>query len=239
MINSYRYSVASGWANDYATSFDGVDEYITIPTITELSNVSAFSISFWMTKPQASLRIPLELNKNATNNIFLFWRGTTGYLQFSVANGATASVNTATGVLSASGYDHIVLVYDGSLTGNQNRAKIFVNNVNKNSTDSGTIPATSATFTTEALTIAGRTTTYCCQAKFDEIRIYDYALTTGDISTIYNSGTPQEEAVSTDAVHKYRMGDGDTFPTVSDTGTGTAKDGTMTNMESGDFVTPP
>jgi hypothetical protein len=75
--------------------------------------------------------------------------------------------------------------------------------------------------------------------NIDEVSIWDAILTDTDISNIYNSGTPNNLAVHAKAANLqawYRMGDGDTFPTVTDNSSNT-NDGTMNNMDSGDFVT--
>ena len=56
------------------------------------------------------------------------------------------------------------------------------------------------------------------------------------VSNLYNSGVPTDlTTFSPSASHVYRMGDGDTFPTIEDK-VGNA-DQTMTNMASSNFVT--
>ena len=61
------------------------------------------------------------------------------------------------------------------------------------------------------------------------------------ISVLYNSGEPTNLAAdsgsytsSGDLTHWWRMGDGDTYPTITDNEG--SEDGTMTNMTSGDLV---
>ena len=71
--------------------------------------------------------------------------------------------------------------------------------------------------------------------KIDEVAIFTSSLTPTNVGAIYNSGTPNNLA-SLSPIAWYRMGDGDTFPTLTDNGSG-GNNGTMTNMVSGDIET--
>lgn len=76
--------------------------------------------------------------------------------------------------------------------------------------------------------------------NIDEVSIWDVELTSGQVSTIYNSGSPvniqgQSGAISSSLVYWARMGDGpsDVFPTIEDVENNIS--GTMTNMTAGDI----
>jgi hypothetical protein len=71
--------------------------------------------------------------------------------------------------------------------------------------------------------------------KMDEIGIFNTELSSSDVTAIYNSGTPLSLS-SYNPISWWRMGDNDTFPTLTDNGSG-GNNGTMTNMVSGDIVT--
>lgn len=69
----------------------------------------------------------------------------------------------------------------------------------------------------------------------DGISLFTSALTSSEVTTVYNSGTPSDlSSFSPAPVIWYRMGDGDTFPTISDN-IGSL-DLTMVNMTAGNFV---
>ena len=68
----------------------------------------------------------------------------------------------------------------------------------------------------------------------DEVGLFSTALSASNISDIYNSGVPQS-IEDYNPVTWWRMGDGDTYPTITDHGSG-GNDGTMTNMASDDIV---
>ena len=77
----------------------------------------------------------------------------------------------------------------------------------------------------------------------DDIAVWDDVLTDAEVDAIYNSGVPIDltsnsgsYTSSGDLEFYLRMGDGDTYPTITDHGS-EREDGTMTNMTSGDIVT--
>jgi len=69
----------------------------------------------------------------------------------------------------------------------------------------------------------------------DEISIYDEVLDQTQVNSLYNSGTPVSvEGVSDYLLGWWKMGDGDTHPTLSDS-SGNGYDMSMNNMESADI----
>ena len=71
----------------------------------------------------------------------------------------------------------------------------------------------------------------------DEVAVYKDALTAGEVTTIYNAGTPNDLsglASYGDNDSWYRMGDDDTFPTLTDNTS--SNNATMTNMTIGNIV---
>ena len=77
--------------------------------------------------------------------------------------------------------------------------------------------------------------------NIDEVGFFDYSLTSGQVTSLYNSGVPTDldnTSGVTAPVHWWRMGDGsDTITTINDVGTTGGNNGTPTNMEAGDIVT--
>jgi len=74
--------------------------------------------------------------------------------------------------------------------------------------------------------------------KMDEYAIWNTSLSAGDISALYQArGTADlnDDGNSANLVGWWRMGDGDTFPTITDNSTN-SNDGTMTNMTASDIV---
>ena len=73
---------------------------------------------------------------------------------------------------------------------------------------------------------------YIFEGNIDEVAVWD---SVQNNSLIYNSGKPNNLSSLSPTVW-YRNGDGDTYPTLTDNGSASRSDGTMINMESGDFV---
>jgi len=68
--------------------------------------------------------------------------------------------------------------------------------------------------------------------------VWNKELSLAEVTEIYNGGAPTNllaHSAAANLVGWLRMGDGDTFPTLTDNSTG-GNDGTMTNMEAGDIV---
>ncbi len=77
---------------------------------------------------------------------------------------------------------------------------------------------------------------YLRGSLIDEFGYWNQELSAAQVSNLYNSGVPTDlTTFSPSAAHVYRMGDADTYPTISDK-VGNA-DQTMTNMASSNFVT--
>jgi len=94
---------------------------------------------------------------------------------------------------------------------------------------------------TAELTIGGaHSWDYTITGKMDEITIWDAELSAANVVELYNGGVPVDPSTLSFAgnlVSHWRMGDGDTHPTLIDVVGG--HNGTMTNMSADDIVTTP
>ena len=169
-------------------------------------------------------------------------------LQYAVSGSSNRLVLlTDTGTIPADGtWKHIVVTYDGASDGlkidTPYTLKIYINGseVITSSSDfsqgggvednDGPIEPVYVGF--------GRNPNgfYLRQSLIDEFGYWNRELTSTEVSNLYNSGVPTDlTTFSPAAAHVYRMGDGDTYPTIEDK-VGNA-DQTMTNMASSNFVT--
>jgi hypothetical protein len=92
--------------------------------------------------------------------------------------------------MSASTWHHVLVVYDGTLTGNANRLKVWVDGVQKTLTvGAGSVPSTLRS-DGAALNFGkfGGTWTRYLDGRMDEVRIWPRALTAGEVSQVYNAG---------------------------------------------------
>lgn len=148
----------------------------------------------------------------------------------------------------SNGFHHIVVTNSGGANAYQVSTlgiKIYINGVEQTLTDNsagGGLPDAgigSNTFSITPNKIAlGRQPTsvrFLRDGQIDELAFWNSELNQSQITTLYNSGSPSDLAsFSPSPAHWYRMGDGDTFPTLSDS-IGNA-DLDMNNMSASDFV---
>jgi len=99
---------------------------------------------------------------------------------------------------------------------------------------------TGTTVTSESLAFGMRVsdTDHEFDGHLDDILYYTAELTPSEVLALAVDGIPVDPTglgTWTNNNGFWRMGDGDTFPTLTDSGNGTSHDGTMTNMVAGDI----
>jgi hypothetical protein len=162
-----------------ALSFDGVDDYVSTLSNTSLSP-SIATISVWI-KPNATqstnTRI-INIQDTSGKNYDLSILQSSYKIDFVNWNGSYASVDLAsTSAVPPNEWTHIVVV-----VGNQNN-RLYINGVlEASSTSSSTQPGSSILSIGRHLT-AG----WYFNGFIDEVAIYNRALSTSEISVIYNA----------------------------------------------------
>lgn len=252
----YGYKINSGlvlgaggggapFANTYSLSLDGVDDYLTSGDLSSLvDNKSKLSISLWINLPNAGEQNRITGKYGGSLTKWLGINTSSDKLNFVVSNIGSSLAYSQTGaVLSDNTWHHVVCVFDGTQSTANDRIKIYVDNVDEALTVNGTLPTSTYDFTLEG----SNPTWYLGQNGFsvganelrgnlDEYAIYsNVALSSSEVNEIYNSGTPNNlSTLSVTPDLWYRMGDGDTAPTINDNvGSNSA---TMVNMDSSDIV---
>jgi hypothetical protein len=135
LINGVGYSSSNG---GYLT-FDGVNDYINVSnTQACLGLKTNFTIEVWTKLPDTNRFNSLFSygnNDNYSNDIFFFVVGNQICVQ--VNNGVDGGANTS---FTSTGWNQLTMVFDGTLTGNSNRLKIYVNGVQQTLTYDYTVP---------------------------------------------------------------------------------------------------
>jgi hypothetical protein len=248
LVNPVNFGGATPFINDYSTLFDGVDEYVDNGRITMTEGATNLSLSFW-----------LKMSTDNTVNFLMGRFGGTAQTSFylekaTLANGNGIGISLGAGGVSPfygvmrsnnainfGAWNHIVLVFDGSQSTDLTRCKLYFDGVLQTCTiATGNFGSSINTDTTSfALGAIGGSTSNNMSGNLDEVSFFDYSLSASEVTDIYNGGVPTDLMTLASAKrpeHYYRMGDGDTFPTITDNGATGGNDGTMTNMESSDFV---
>lgn len=227
----------SAFVNAKSVIFDGVDEYLTFGSDSDIQfdKENGFTVSFWMKSTQGGTnhlignwapsngwRIRGDTNLTTTGNLSFQFTGSTGSIvvnqQKDPYDGSWhhIAMSYAGGAVGAAG---VTFYFDGSVTG-----KTIKND------DLGTGEGGE----TSSLTIAAHSGLQQFYAgNIDEVIISNSVLDSSEITAIYNSGAPKDFTGVTGILHGWRMGDGDTFPSILDNIA--SLDGTMVNMESVDI----
>lgn len=204
----------SSFSNAYSVDFDGSNDYMGVGTISTFNNTpSTFSISIWFYGSEISIG-----GFSDSGVGFYTWTDGNIYIHAGMVGGLSMS-----NPFSSSGWNHILLTYNAS-----GSIKFYVNG--------NTTPSLSAT--ASAITVqAGNTYSIGAYTHYnlyragliDEVAIFSTELSSSDLTTIYNSGVPNDIS-SLSPVNWWRMGDNDggTGATITDQGSG-SNDGILTN----------
>ena len=253
---------AAGFVNEYSLDFDGTNDYVDFGDATVFTPNGSlagrgFSIGLWLkTTDATTVGFP-------PNNIFLLGKSNTlgGNTEYTmqiqstgkisltlVGNGGGAPFDpsarlTTSTALNDGNWKHIIFTWDLGSPVTTSNFKVYVNG----SQDTSATIFTSGTLTsvknglaplTLATTGVGPFSSYL-EGKLDEVFIVDDALSSSQVTDIYNGGTPIDMTTINHLVGWWRNGDPTgtgAFPTIVDASSN-SNDGTMTNMASGDIVT--
>lgn len=231
--------------NTLSTAFDGVDDYINIdPVLTALATTIKGTWSYWV-KPAAGVPLAVETHihfgdTDASYTLSMTHRTGDGDLDILAhVNGVNQwELRTLAPPFTSGVWTHVVLTHDGL------SPRLYIDSVDvTNLTDTDD---TSVWFNDIPLLDNGRIGQQAFAnfniryftGNMDEVRFWDIDLRPDEVVTHYNSGTPLpllSEPLQSNLITSYRMGDNDTFSTITDNAG--SNDGTMVNMEAGDFVT--
>lgn len=237
--------------------FDGVNEYVTMGDVLGFERTNSFSISQWVkfTSTSGCHLVAKITDGTAYRGYGTGVAGTTGYAEFVLIN--DYGVNNRIAVQGQSAlndglWHHVLWTYDGSSTAAG--CKLYVDGVAA-STTAVVDNLTATIVNTTALALGARAggPGWFYTGSLDEAAIYDKELSAGEVTWIYNAGVPRlltDSGCPSNLQAWWKMGDGDTFPTLKDHGpnwvnpfptildaSGMGYHGTMTNMEIGDVTT--
>ena len=202
--------------NNYSVSFDGTDDYATATLGSQVFD-GDFAISFWFNADTAPTYTSLiQSGSNSSyNDGFRIYRYSNTTLAFWKGQGGYSNIFGDIGTTATGSWHHIVVTRSGSTS-------TFY--LNGSSIDTGT---DSQSYTSTAFQMSF--TTYPFDGLMDEVALWDSALSASNVTSIYNSGVPNDISALS-PVNWWRMGDnnGGTGTTITDQGSG-GNNGTLTN----------
>lgn len=223
--------------NEYSTDFDGVNDYVAADHSSLIASLNTeYTVSAWVKFNAFTARCIFSCSHSTTANVHKMFLGANAsakaVIEVRTDAGVTVSV-TDTTTLSTGVWYHIVGVRSGTTL------TVYVNGV-ANVSASGAI---NTTITNNVISIGawryGVTTTNYLSGRIDSVSVFNKALTSAEVLTIYAGGGAYDPTAHPQAAYLqayYKMGDDDAFPTITDH-TGNNYHGTMANMASNDFVT--
>jgi hypothetical protein len=241
----YRYNsglvVGAGggapFLNTYSLDFDGIDDFVSTGLDLSFATVPNLSISYWIktdtTLTNFASYFPISVNVSYAGGSYNYSAGrlykTGTGLVVLIQGSGSSNGSTA---LNDGNWHHIIQTYSDN-GNNTSRVRIYVDG---NTTPEADLASTfSFAPLTSNLFIGARNASADrgFPGSVDEVCILDRVVTPTEIATL--STAPTVDLTSLNPIAWYRNGDGDTYPTITDNGSG-GNDGTMTNMDAGDIV---
>jgi hypothetical protein len=234
-------AVPGYWISEKSVSFNAVDEYCDIGNQAELAfeRTEPFSVSLWVKTVQSATAYMIA--KSFATGTVRGWsvRITNGLVYFNLISTVSTShlqARTTSATVNNGAWRHICITYSGNSS--TSGVNFYIDNslVAKTSTVN---TLSSTTLSTASATIGSREggdSPY--GGNIDEPSVWDKELSSGEVSEIYNSGSPALLTLHTAAanlVGYWKMGDDDdVYPTLFDYSV-SGNDATMINMSSGNI----
>ncbi len=183
----------SGQLNN-GLQFANGSEYVSMGDVLDFERTDAFSIEFWMkrTGNSATEFIVSKQIQGGNAEGYGVFINTLGVLEFLLVSTTTNLVRvTATTAVDDNTWHHVVVTYDGSSAASG--ITIYLDNSSESLTTVNDTLTTS-TLSTAPFQFSGRSganLTY--GGTLDAVKVWDKELTSGEVSTQYNSGTGTED----------------------------------------------
>ena len=200
--------------NTYSMAFDGIDDYVDCSNSGTFSFGdgtidSPFSVSAWVKMDDAArFRVfSKEDAGSAREWLFSTSSGRQLLLNLYSQNDSAIKIGRLTGVLTSyvGSWIHICGTYDGSSS--SSGIKIYVNGVRSDTSDNNAGSYVAMQSNTGPFIIGGGFS-YYANGNIDEASVFNYELSASDVTSIYNSGTPNNlDDLSTPPAAWYRMGE--------------------------------
>ena len=234
---------AGGWVDTYSTLFrdTGYRQYAEATTTAALlvGSTNPWTVSLWV--HLADQDADYDLWSVGSNTTWVSIQAlSTGKIQVYFKQNSTHALIVTAGSLAVATWYHVAVTNDGSNT--PAGIKVYVNGaVQANTTVVNTVTGASGATGTFRIARAagGNPNALYLNGYLDEFSFYGTALNGAAVTALYHGGDPVDLTGlgSFGSCHAYyRMGDGDTFPTLTDGSGGGLHDATLYNMTASSFV---
>lgn len=178
-------------------SMDAAQDYITAGDVSFTDSLTQMTVSFWI-NPLTLATNRSIISKNAAsqkNFAIVTDASNSDEIRVHVAASTGEADNTTYFTtsnldLSASSWQHVLVVYDGTQSAPSSRVRVYKNGREVSGSATGTLPATMTTGSTSTLRVGNDdSTTYTALVdRIDEVKIYTAALTNSELLVDFNGG---------------------------------------------------
>ncbi len=195
--------------SNYSFSYDGIDDFVDVGTglNSSLELGDTFSFSAWLKFSADNTERTILSNATGSNLGFQFRITNSETVRLILIQSGTVYFFQDSSVLSVDTWHHIAATYDGS--GDENGINLYIDGALDNSTN-GSAGSVSTITSSSPLYIGRYYSGQFYEGNIDEVAIFNTALSSTNVASIYNSGTP---TTITGAVAHWRMGEDATFNT--------------------------
>ncbi len=158
-----------------ALNFDGLNDYIAMGDISAVELSTSFAVSFWARTKENVNKVVLEKDQN---NGFSVQTLVGGRMEMNV--GGSSAALECSAVNNDGNWHHHVFAYGGVGDG-----KAYLDGEDKTSANPSVL---TPSYSSGALTVAGRSASYNFTGDLDEIKIYNFEPSLEDIKNEYQNG---------------------------------------------------
>jgi poly(3-hydroxybutyrate) depolymerase len=208
---------------------------ITTADVTQLKNASMFTLEaqFKYDSTVSGYTTIMRKSTSLTDRIMLHIGPSNNAIYVMVGNGSNSYGYTAANAVSPGTWYHVAAVFDGTLTGDSNRLKLYINGVQQTLSFSGSIPASTSNTNTAVLMVGGEPSCCYLNGTIDEVRVWNTALSAGTITDWKNKLLGSCHPNIANLVVYWPLNN-NANPAAATAGLGTAYTGTIIN---GSYVT--
>ena len=219
-----------------ALAFDGTDEYVSVPDAANLRITGSITLEAWIkadawgTNYWDGTIIGKDEWPGYVEKGYTLRAGDDGKVSFVIGTGSAWPEAVSASTMSTDTWHHVAGTFDGTTI------KVYVDGVEKGST---AISQTSITASDNALgigrgTSSGQNTDRRFDGRIDEVRIWNDDLTQAQLQAWMHRGIDATHPKASNLVAYYRFDEGS--GTTAGDSAGGDNDGTLQNMEAGDWV---
>ena len=204
-------------ASNYSIDFNGSSNSITCGNLPQLQGATNASFSMWVNVASSGVEYFFSQWGSGTDRLirtFVNGLGTSSN-QFDIYINDTisfrASNNSIIESLATGEWFNLVITYDGTESTSSQRVKVYINNQELTGNIFGG-PTSLYSSTTDFIIGAYPSGASYFEGKISQFCIFDYTLSTNQISALYNSGIPSNPlAVTTPPIAYYDLGQGSAY----------------------------